>query len=211
MERDDRGLQSCWSAEGGIGLFNRMQSDGVLGNESTLGSVLSACSRLGALDCGEWVHGFIKRCGLRLSVALGTVLIDMYSKCGHVDGVMEVFDSMREKNVFTWNAAIGGLSMNGASIACLELFHSMLEHGVEPNEVTFVSVLRGCAVAGMVDQGVEIFESMRRVHQIEPTLEHYGCMVDLYGRAGQLGRQSFHPFDAHRAACGRVGRIAQCV
>ncbi|KAK1282996.1 putative pentatricopeptide repeat-containing protein [Acorus calamus] len=76
--------------------------------------------------------------------------------------------------------------MNGASVACLELFHSMLEHGVELNEVTFISVLRGCAVAGMVDWGVEIFESMRWVHRIEPTLEHYGCMVDLYGWAGQL-------------------------
>lgn len=62
----------------------------------------------------------------------------------------------------------------------------MKQAGVRPNEVTFVSVLRGCCVVGLVEEGREHFDSMRREYGIEPWLEHYGCLVDLYGRAGRL-------------------------
>lgn len=41
-------------------------------------------------------------------------------------------------------------------------------------------------MAGLVEEGREHFESMGKVYGIEPQLEHYGCMVDLYGRAGRL-------------------------
>ncbi|KAK7243056.1 hypothetical protein RIF29_37840 [Crotalaria pallida] len=41
-------------------------------------------------------------------------------------------------------------------------------------------------VVGMVEEGRNHFDSMRNLYGIEPQLEHYGLMVDLYGRAGHL-------------------------
>ncbi|KAA8529473.1 hypothetical protein F0562_033728 [Nyssa sinensis] len=155
-------------------------------NEVSMVSVLSACTHLGALDQGKWAHAYIERNKLRITVTLGTALIDMYAKCGNTDKAMEVFWGMKEKNVYTWSSVMGGLTMNGFGEKCLELFSLMKNEGVQPNEVTFVSVLRGCSVVGLVEEGRKHYDSMREVYGLEPQLEHYGCIVDLYGRAGRL-------------------------
>ncbi|KAG6690915.1 hypothetical protein I3842_10G036400 [Carya illinoinensis] len=139
-------------------------------------SVLSACTHLGAFDQGRWAHVYIERNKLRVTVTLGTALIDMYAKCGNMNKAMEVFCRMKEKNVYTWTSAMGGLAMNGFGEKCLELFSLMKQDGVLPDAVTFVSVLRVCSLVGLVEEGHVHFESMSRVYGIEPQLEHYGCM-----------------------------------
>jgi pentatricopeptide repeat protein len=167
-------------------LFDRMQEAGDAIGEATLVSVLTACAQMGAFDRGKWVHWFARSWGMRVSVTLGTALVDMYSKCGAVATAMEVFDSMRERNVYTWTSAISGLAMNGKGTECIDLFKRMESEGIQPNGVTFVAVLRGCSMAGLVDEGRACFDSMKGKHGFDPWLEHYGCMVDLYGRAGCL-------------------------
>ncbi|XP_044976885.1 putative pentatricopeptide repeat-containing protein At5g40405 [Hordeum vulgare subsp. vulgare] len=169
-----------------LGLFDEMQKAGVAVSEVTLVSVLTACAQMGALERGMWVHSYVCSRGMRVSVTLGTALVDMYSKCGVVTMSMEVFETMRERNIYTWTSALSGLAMNGMGEECLELFKRMESAGMEPNGVTFVAVLRGCSVAGLVEEGRACFDSMKDKHKVEPWLEHYGCMVDLYGRAGRL-------------------------
>ncbi|KAK9119433.1 hypothetical protein Scep_017526 [Stephania cephalantha] len=180
------GYNQCGRSREALHLFHLMQVDGVKVGEATMVSVLSACSHLGALEQGRWVHGYIERKRLEMTVTLGTALLDMYAKCGDVGKAMEVFWMMGEKNVYTWSTAIGALAMNGAGKECLELFSLMKQEGVRPNEVTFVSVLRGCTVVGLVEEGEKHFKSMTQVYNVEAKLEHFGCMVDLYGRAGRL-------------------------
>lgn len=170
----------------GLDLFGEMLKQGTKVNESTMVPVLAACAHLGVMDQGKWVHAYIQRNRLRLNVTLGTSLVDMYSKCGSVERAMEVFWSMEERNVFTWNSAISGLAMNGAAEESLRLFELMESQRVTPNGVTFVGLLRGCCVAGLVQEGREIFSLMSDRYKIEPWHEHYGCMIDLLGRAGML-------------------------
>ncbi|XP_024315683.1 putative pentatricopeptide repeat-containing protein At5g40405 [Brachypodium distachyon] len=172
-----------WEA---LSLFDEMQKAGAAVGEATLVSVLTACAQIGALERGMWVHSYMRSRGMRVSVTLGTALMDMYSKCGIVATAMEVFETMSERNVYTWTSALSCLAMNGMGKECLELFKRMEGAGVEPNGVTFVSVLRGCSMAGLVREGRACFDSMKDKHGVEPWLEHYGCMVDLYGRAGRL-------------------------
>ncbi|XP_010262425.1 PREDICTED: putative pentatricopeptide repeat-containing protein At5g40405 [Nelumbo nucifera] len=180
------GYSQCGRSKEALDLFHLMQMDGAKVNEATMVSVLSACTHLGALDQGKWAHAYIERNKLQMTVTLGTALIDMYSKCGNMSKAMDVFWGMKERNVYTWSSAMGGLAMNGAGEKCLELFSLMKQDGIQPNEVTFISVLRGCCVVGLVEEGRKHFESMTQVYGLEPQLEHYGCMVDLYGRAGRL-------------------------
>uniref|UniRef100_A0A9I9D2K4 DYW domain-containing protein n=1 Tax=Cucumis melo TaxID=3656 RepID=A0A9I9D2K4_CUCME len=169
-----------------LNLFKLMQVDGVKVNEVSMVSVVTACTHLGALDQGKWAHAYIEKNKIQMTVNLGTALVDMYFKCGNVDKALTVFWEMNEKNVYTWSTAIGGLAMNGYGQKCLELFSLMKREGIAPNEITFISVLKGCSVVGFVDEGRSHFDSMKRDHGIEPKHEHYGCMVDLYGRAGRL-------------------------
>ncbi|XP_042488541.1 putative pentatricopeptide repeat-containing protein At5g40405 [Macadamia integrifolia] len=202
------GYAQCGRSREALHLFHLMQKEGVEVSEATMVSVLSACSHLGALDQGRWAHIYIERNRLRLTVTLGTALIDMYSKCGNMGRAMNVFWEMREKNVYTWSAAIGGLAMNGAGEECLKLFDLMKQECVLPNEVTFIAVLRGCSVVGLVEKGRKHFDSMIQVYGLEPELEHYGCMADLYGRAGHLDDAfdfiSNMPMKPHAGAWGAL-------
>lgn len=169
-----------------LSLFMEMQHHGIRPDETTLVSVISACTHLVALDQGKWIHAYIKKNGLEINIILGTTLIDMYMKLGCVDNALEVFHGMEEKGVSSWNALIIGFAMNGLVDKSLEMFSKMKKSGVTPNEITFVGVLGACRHMGLVDEGHRHFNSMIQEHRLEPNSKHYGCMVDLLGRAGML-------------------------
>ncbi|XP_059652255.1 pentatricopeptide repeat-containing protein At3g62890-like [Cornus florida] len=167
-------------------LFQKMQLEDIKPDEITLVSVISACTHLAALEQGKWIHAYIRKNGLKVNVILGTTLIDMYMKCGCVENALEVFYGMEERGVSSWNALIVGFAMNGLVERSLEMFSEMKNSGVLPNEITFVGVLGACRHMGLVDEGRHHFESMISTHMVEPNVKHYGCMVDLLGRAGLL-------------------------
>ncbi|XP_020111934.1 pentatricopeptide repeat-containing protein At1g08070, chloroplastic-like [Ananas comosus] len=169
-----------------LALFHEMQIAKVEPNEVTMVSVLSSCAVLGALETGKWVHSYIKRKQLHLTVNLGTALVDFYAKCGCIESATEAFAEMRTRNAWTWTVLIRGLASNGKGKDALLLFSSMLEAKFEPTDVTFVGVLSACSHAGLVKEGREFFNSMSRDFGIEPRIEHYGCLVDILGRAGLL-------------------------
>ncbi|XP_041005826.1 pentatricopeptide repeat-containing protein At5g56310-like [Juglans microcarpa x Juglans regia] len=167
-------------------LFDQMVVEGFEPNSVTLASVLSACAQSGCLELGERIHAFIKERGIEVGVILSTALLHMYAKNGAISAARDLFDGMCEKNVATWNAMICGLASHGHAEEALSLFWKLEKEKVVPNDITFVGVLSACCHAGLIDIGHEIFLSMKRVYGIEPKIEHYGCMVDLLGKGGNL-------------------------
>lgn len=155
-------------------------------NEVTLASTLAACAQLGAMDLGGWIHVYIKKQGIKLNFHLTTSLIDMYSKCGHLEKALEVFYSVERRDVFVWSAMIAGLAMHGHGRAAIDLFSKMQETKVKPNAVTFTNLLCACSHSGLVDEGRLFFNQMRPVYGVVPGSKHYACMVDILGRAGCL-------------------------
>jgi pentatricopeptide repeat protein len=170
-----------------VDLFHRMMEMGdVSPNRVTLVSVLPAISRLGALELGKWVHLYAERNGVRIDEVLGSALIDMYAKCGNIEKAIQVFKRLSKTNVIAWNAMIGGLAMHGKAKDVLDYFSRMERSGVSPSDVTYIAILSACSHAGLVEKGRSIFNDMVNRVGLEPRIEHYGCMVDLLGRAGYL-------------------------
>ncbi|KAG7538310.1 Pentatricopeptide repeat [Arabidopsis suecica] len=167
-------------------LFTEMQMENVSPNEFTAVCVLSACSDLGALELGRWVHSFVDNQKMELSNFVGNALINMYSRCGDINEAKRVFNDMRDKDVISYNTMISGLAMHGASVEAINEFRDMVNRGFRPNQVTLVALLNACSHGGLLDIGLEVFNSMWRVFSIEPQIEHYGCIVDLLGRVGLL-------------------------
>ncbi|PSR89198.1 Pentatricopeptide repeat-containing protein [Actinidia chinensis var. chinensis] len=167
-----------------IDAFRDMQAAGAKPGEVTMVGVLSACSHLGALNQGKWIHDYIVRNKLRLNVFVGTALIDMYAKCGVVDEAQRVFGAVRVKNVYTWNVLISGYAMNGQGEAALQAFETMIVENYRPDEVTFLGILCACCHQGLVEVGRRHLRNMKEEYGLNPRIEHYGCMVDLLGRAG---------------------------
>ncbi|CAM0904087.1 unnamed protein product [Alopecurus aequalis] len=180
------GLVHCRLPSGALEVFNAMQTSGVKPDKVVLSTVLSACASLGALESGKWVHEYIERKGIEQDVHVGTSLVDMYAKCGCFENSLSVFCKMPVKNVSSWNALINGFALHGHGREALEYFGRMVASGLPPNEVTFIIVLGACCHTGLVQEGLLLFQSMKKSYNLSPWEEHYGCMVDLLGRAGLI-------------------------
>jgi pentatricopeptide repeat protein len=81
---------------------------------------------------------------------------------------------------------IVGYGMHGYGENALKVFYQMQLENMKPDHITFVGVLSACTHAGLLDEGLQYFDIMKRDYSISPRVEHYACIVDLLGRAGNL-------------------------
>ncbi|KAK4796244.1 hypothetical protein SAY86_028570 [Trapa natans] len=170
-----------------VRLFQDMMAAKVKPDKFTVASVLSACAHLGSLDVGRAIHNYIRKYNVETDIYVGNALIDMYCKCASVEKALEVFQEMKEcKDNVSWTSMVTGLAVNGFAERALELFSDMLSEGMKPTHGTFVGILLACSHAGLVDRGLEFFRSMEEVYGLSPEMKHYGCVVDLLSRSGDL-------------------------
>ncbi|KAM4104933.1 hypothetical protein ACJW30_06G195600 [Castanea mollissima] len=170
-----------------VKIFHDMLSKSeMLPDATTLLIVLSAIAQLGHIEKGISIHHYIEENGFSLNGKLGVALIDMYSKCGSIGNAKSVFEKIEEKSIDHWNAMIGGLAIHGLGELAFDLFMEMEKFCVKPDDITFIGVLNACGHAGLVKEGLICFDLMRRVHKVQPKLQHYGCMIDMFGRSGQI-------------------------
>ncbi|XP_029145778.1 pentatricopeptide repeat-containing protein At1g05750, chloroplastic-like [Arachis hypogaea] len=179
-----------------LSLFGEMSRAGVELDQVALVAALTACAELGDLKLGRWIHWYVEqrfvvRNNEQPSLRLSNALIHMYASCGIIDDAYRVFINMPRKSTVSWTSIIMAFAKQGLGKEALDLFKAMLSDGVgvneiRPDEVTFIGVLCACSHAGFVDEGRQIFASMKHTWGIHPRIEHYGCMVDLLSRAGFL-------------------------
>ncbi|KAK1356812.1 Pentatricopeptide repeat-containing protein [Heracleum sosnowskyi] len=167
-------------------LFVSMLRLGPYPNHFTLSSVLEACAGSSSLMLGNQVHSCILKSGTPRDVILLTSLVDMYAKCGDIEAAHCIFESMPKKNVASWNSIIGGYARHGIATRALQEFERMTNVGVKPDKITFINVLSACGHGGLVEEGERQFADMDMKYGIQAEKEHYACMVDLFGKAGQL-------------------------
>jgi pentatricopeptide repeat protein len=169
-----------------VGIFGRMVGTGFRPNATTISCVLSACGHLGMLKIGKLIHC----CAWRTCVGFGSSvlngLIDMYGKCGNLEGATWIFYEVSDRSLTAWNSLINCLALHGHSKCAISVFNEMRGEGVEPDVITFVGLLNACTHGGFVDEGIKYFELMQHEHGIEPEIEHYGCIINLLGRAGRF-------------------------
>lgn len=173
-------------------LYSMMELEHVAPSSSTIAGLLSRCAASGALTIGHRIHDYLeKRRTLLTDTVTGTALVDMYAKCGILDRAIEVFDGIRDKDVWSWTAMISGHGNHGRAKDAIELFFRMEEEGFRPNEVTLLAVLSACSHGGLVMEAMGCFQDMVLKYGLSPKVEHYGCLIDLLGRAGML-EEAYH-------------------
>ncbi|XP_075517936.1 pentatricopeptide repeat-containing protein At4g39952, mitochondrial [Primulina tabacum] len=166
-------------------LFDKMISGGQEPNIATIVTLLSACGRVAAAEKGREIHKYINEKGFECNTTIATALVDMYSKCGNMKMAREIFDSMNDRDVISWNVMISCYGIHGMGKSAIEIFDQMEQSNIRPNELTFLAVLSACAHSGLAYEGKALFHKMKE-HNLIPTLKHFACMVDLLGRSGNL-------------------------
>ncbi|KAF6145624.1 hypothetical protein GIB67_018730 [Kingdonia uniflora] len=178
--------QNKWLREA-INIFKEViETPGFSPDEVTISSVLSACAHLDSLEMGRKMYNYLMQNRFDINVYIGSALVDMYAKCGSVMRSLVVFFKLREMNLFCWNSIIEGLAVYGYGEQALNMIKEMEKEKIKPNGATFISVLGACTHEGLVQMARKWFLSMTHDYSISPTIEHYGCMVDILSRAGHL-------------------------
>ncbi|KAK3127563.1 hypothetical protein QOZ80_7AG0575040 [Eleusine coracana subsp. coracana] len=174
-------------SEDALKLFNQMRAEDAKPCDYTYAGAIAACGELGALKHGKQLHGHLVQLGFEASNSAGNALITMYAKCGAVSDAHLVFLVMPNVDSVSWNAMISALGQHGHGREALELFDQMVAEGIYPDRISFLTVLTACNHAGLVDEGFQYFESMKREFGIIPGEDHYARLIDLLGRAGRIG------------------------
>ena len=172
--------------EEGLKLYKLMRRKGVNPDWITYATVISACADLAVLKLGIQIIAHAEKLGFGSNVPVANSFVTMYSKCGCMEEARNVFDSICDKNLISWNAIMAGYAQNGHGKKVIEIFENMLKTDCKPDHISFVSVLSGCSHSGLINEGKHYFSSMTKDFGISPTSEHFACMVDLLGRAGLL-------------------------
>ncbi|XP_061370863.1 pentatricopeptide repeat-containing protein At4g31070, mitochondrial [Gastrolobium bilobum] len=167
-------------------LFNEMRTGETEPNYVTLLEVISACANLSSLKHGCGLHGLIFKFGLNFIISVGNALINMYAKCGCLDGSRKIFLEMPNRDSVSWSTLISAYGLHGCGEQALQLFYEMKERGVKPDAITFLAVLSACNHAGLLTEGQRVFKHVNADCEIPLTIEHYACLVDLLGRSGKL-------------------------
>ncbi|KQK12076.2 pentatricopeptide repeat-containing protein At2g35030, mitochondrial-like [Brachypodium distachyon] len=165
------------------GLFLDMLRSAASPNSTTLISVLVISESMVEV---VQIHGLATTLGLLSETSLGNALLTMYSRIGDLPSAWLAFKRLEEKDAITWTSMIQAFANHGHASYALQAFAQMLEHGKNPSSTTFTAVLSACSHAGLVEEGKSVFRSIRHVYGLERTIEHYTCLIDILGRAGNM-------------------------
>ncbi|KAJ7536559.1 hypothetical protein O6H91_12G073800 [Diphasiastrum complanatum] len=162
-----------------------MQQTGIPPNKVAFLVVLKACARIPSLKQGKQLHLDIIKSGFGSDVSIASTLVDMYAKCGCVDNARYVFDNMHERNVVSWTAIIAGYAQHGLGKEALDLYEQMKQEGVQPDNVTYVVLLKACAGMAALQQGKQLHLDI-----IEAGFESDAIvgstLVDMYAKCGRI-------------------------
>jgi pentatricopeptide repeat protein len=168
-----------------INVFNDMLIHGPEPDKYTYSSLLASCADIASEALGTYIHRvYLQRS--KSSLEVDNTLIDMYAKCGEIEQAEQVFASMNEKDIVTYNALIFGYGMNRCVEKALDLLDIMQNKGIIVDAQTLAGALSACNHGIKVDQAVHIFRNMKSRYNITPNKYHYACMIDTYARAGIL-------------------------
>ncbi|KAL1336891.1 hypothetical protein AAHE18_10G096100 [Arachis hypogaea] len=163
-----------------------MQCEGVKPNSVTITSLLSACGSLASLKHGKCLHAWAIKHWLDSEVHVETSLIDMYAKCACGNLSYKLFMKTSKKRTPVWNAVLSGFIQNGLAREAIELFKQMLANDIQPDNVTFNSVLPAYAILADLQQAMNMHCYLVKLGFLS-RLEVASILVDIYSKCGSLG------------------------
>ncbi|KAL2232279.1 UNVERIFIED_CONTAM: Pentatricopeptide repeat-containing protein [Sesamum indicum] len=174
-------------SEEATSLFRELLLTDIEPNYVTLAGILPLCARVANLQHGKQFHCYIaRREEFHGYLLIWNALIEIYARSGKVSVARRLFDSLDKRDAVTYTSIIAGYGMHGDGKIAIKLFEEMIRSQIKPDHLVMVAILSACSHSGLVAQGQLLFERMQSIYGITPNLEHFACMVDLFGRAGLL-------------------------
>ncbi|KAJ1419659.1 Tetratricopeptide-like helical domain superfamily [Sesbania bispinosa] len=136
------------------------------------------------------INGFTSNVSFlrELVFAAATSLVGPSATATVIEYAHQMFDQIPEPDTFMWNTMIRGSSQSPDPVRAVSLYALMHHRSVKPDNFTFPFVLKACTKLFWVKTGSAVHSRVLRLgeYKIEANIRHYGCMVDMLGRAGLL-------------------------
>ncbi|POO03767.1 Pentatricopeptide repeat [Trema orientale] len=159
--------------------YSHMVTQGVPLDISTFHFLIHACCRNLAFQRGTEVHGRILKSGMGRNKSLNNNLMGLYSKCGKLDDVRELFEKMPHRDVISWNTMISCYVQMGMPGKALNLFRDMQVDGVVADEITVISLLSACSKLRDLEMGEKLHRYIKK-NDLEIGGNLLNCLVNMY-------------------------------
>ncbi|KAK3037293.1 hypothetical protein RJ639_032055 [Escallonia herrerae] len=144
-----------------IQTFREMQFSFVKANSFTIAKVLQACAKVESLGEGKQIHGYVIRHALASNIVICNSLVSMYCKNDNLELAREVFDSMDNRNLSSWNSIISGYTALGYLNDACKLFREMEASNINHDIVTWNCLLSGHFLHGSYQEVLTFLRQMQ--------------------------------------------------
>ncbi|KAJ3690929.1 hypothetical protein LUZ61_020093 [Rhynchospora tenuis] len=167
-------------------LYKLLLREGIEPDEVTFIGALHACGELGNLDVGKEVHKLAVKLGFGSNLSVMNALISMYCKCRSVDLACEVFKTLPQKTLVSWNAMILGYAQNGYPQKAITLFRDLQrDKNVKSNSFTIVGVIPALADLSSLKQA-KVTHAYCIRHAFDSNIYVLTGLIDLYSKCGSV-------------------------
>jgi len=147
--------------ENAMSLFDQLRQEGLILDEIAFNSLLNGCSKNNKVAYAESVFVAMQELKVRPSNVTCSILVKMYGKAKMLDkaiGVLELMEKeYKEKpNLHVFTCLIQACVQNMQVKRGWDLFHQMQDSGIEPDGVTFGTLIHGCVYANKFDNAMTL-------------------------------------------------------
>lgn len=168
-----------------IHLYQLMQKAHLEPDGHVFAAVLKSCASVRAIVQGTTTHIHIVEVGLESDAFVGNTLIHMYVNCGSLSNAEMVFNRLPRRDVVTWSALIAGHVDHGQGEEALQLFQQMEQEGLQPDNLTYVHLLKACSSISALEEGKRIHSRLMETG-VKLDLFISSTLIDMYAKCGRL-------------------------
>ncbi|KAK1371245.1 Pentatricopeptide repeat-containing protein, mitochondrial [Heracleum sosnowskyi] len=156
-------------------------------SEVTFACLLDGCNGPSKLHFGKQLHSAIIKVGLPYEDEyLSVSLLGMYLNSQEKEDAALLFSELPSpKSTVLWTVAISGHTQNDCCEEAILLFYEMRHHNSMPDQATFVSVLKACAVSASLSNGGEVHCLVFRTG-FDSDESTCSALVDMYAKCGDI-------------------------
>ncbi|KAI5066504.1 hypothetical protein GOP47_0019128 [Adiantum capillus-veneris] len=138
-----------------------------------------------ALQYGMIMHTLIVDCGLHSDLFISNAILSMYNRYSCLDEAERVFKQMSTRDVVSWTTMIDMYVQLNDKKRSLQLFCRMQSAGVQPNAVTYMTLVKLFSTPAALAEAKEIHALIRQSGlELDPLLGN--TLISMYGKCGNL-------------------------
>lgn len=173
--------------------YRKMQDEKIKPDSFIWSCMLKVCSNVGILRNGQVMHNQVIQDGLESGVVVGSVLVDLYAKCGCLEEALKVFDSLPTRNDVTWGSMLAAYVQQAHCSSAFVFFERMQHCGVQPNKIMLICMLSACRDGGASEHGKLIHDQIVK-NGFDSDVVTGNGLLDMYCKGGNF-REAQRVFD----------------